>query len=409
VCDGVDNDCDGNADVDATDGIILYTDYDNDGYGDVTSPAYSCQSLAGYSEDGTDCDDTDAASYPGATETCDEADNNCDGAVDEGLAFPFYADVDADGYGDASASIDACAVPTGYVEDDTDCDDGDVTVYPGGTETCDSVDNNCDGAVDEGLLSTFFADGDTDSFGDASTYTYACAAPSGYVEDDTDCDDADATVFPGAVEAQDDQDEDCDEWVDEDFVSAGGLVLTELQVDGALGVQGLQWFEVYNASGAQLSLDGWQVVVTTGGAPSGFFVSPDAGLALAAGDYAVFCQDADALVASAPSVTCDYEYATADNGYADSVWGADQVESLALDSSSGSLRFDLDSATIDDVTWDAGTGWPVATGASLNLEPTLLDATSNDLSASWCAATAAYSTDGLAFGSPGGVNESCSP
>lgn len=84
-----------------------------------------------------DCDDNDPAVHPGATETCDNKDNNCDGQVDEGLS------TDADG--DGHYTPDSCKTPK------DDCNDNDPTIYPGDTELCDSKDNNCNGQVDEGF------------------------------------------------------------------------------------------------------------------------------------------------------------------------------------------------------------------------------------------------------------------
>ena len=100
--------------------------------------------------DGEDCDDGDAAINPAATEVCDEADNDCDGGVDEGVTDTFYQDQDGDGYGDPNDTQEACSAPSGYVSNDDDCDDSDAAIKPGATEVCDGVDNDCDGNVDEG-------------------------------------------------------------------------------------------------------------------------------------------------------------------------------------------------------------------------------------------------------------------
>jgi len=62
-------------------------------------------------------------------------------------------------------SKDACALPTGYVANSTDCNDTRSDVHPGATEFCDTVDNDCDGTVDEGVGLTFYRDADGDTYG----------------------------------------------------------------------------------------------------------------------------------------------------------------------------------------------------------------------------------------------------
>lgn len=64
----------------------------------------------------------------------------------------WYADTDGDNYGDASNTTLACTAPSGYVADNTDCDDAVNTVYPGAAEICDGLDNDCDGDIDENLV-----------------------------------------------------------------------------------------------------------------------------------------------------------------------------------------------------------------------------------------------------------------
>ncbi len=88
------------------------------------------------------------------------------------------------------------------------CDDPCVETQ----ETCDGVDNDCDGQVDEGAVdaSSWFGDHDGDGFGISSDVWISCTAPNGYVANYSDCDDADGTIYPDAGELCDDIDNDCD-------------------------------------------------------------------------------------------------------------------------------------------------------------------------------------------------------
>ncbi|MCH4822251.1 gliding motility-associated C-terminal domain-containing protein [Gramella lutea] len=283
--DGIDQDCDG------SDLLIWYADTDGDGFGDASNSVTSSTKPTGYVADNTDCDDTDEDEFPGQTwyldadgdlygegtstvsctrpvdhfiaseltatsGDCDDTDDtinpgasevpnndideNCDGVK----TYTFYADTDGDGFGDPSVSQVAETVPTGYVADNTDCDDTDEDEFPGQTwyldadgdlygegtskisctrpadhyiaseltatsgdcdDTADminpgasevpdnDIDENCDGVK----TYTFYADTDGDGFGDASVSQIAETAPSGYVADNTDCDDSDEDEFPG--------------------------------------------------------------------------------------------------------------------------------------------------------------------------------------------------------------------
>nr|WP_290427025.1 HYR domain-containing protein [Algoriphagus limi] len=157
----------------------------------------------GFTPNEGDCDDSDETVYPGASELCDGKDNNCDGTIDEGVQTAFYIDADGDGYGDVNAeAVFACAAPEGYVTDNLDCDDTDDTIYPGAPEVCDGKDNNCDGAIDEGLQTAFYIDADGDGYGSENAEPeYFCLAQIGYADNNLDCDDQDPNKNPGAPES----------------------------------------------------------------------------------------------------------------------------------------------------------------------------------------------------------------
>ncbi len=107
--------------------------------------------VAGYVSDSTDCDDTNIAVYPGAVERCNSRDDDCDSLTDEPDAIDantYYADTDADSYGDPATATRACSRPSGYVSDNTDCEPAESTAYPGSPaweHISDGVDQDCDG------------------------------------------------------------------------------------------------------------------------------------------------------------------------------------------------------------------------------------------------------------------------
>ncbi|MBI2559453.1 putative metal-binding motif-containing protein [Candidatus Woesearchaeota archaeon] len=94
---------------------------------------------------------------------------------------------------------------------DVDCNDNDPSVNPNANEVCDSVDNDCNDGVDEGLQFTFYQDSDLDEFGNANAPQNACVQPEGYAGNDDDCDDTDNGINPNAEEiCGDGIDQDCD-------------------------------------------------------------------------------------------------------------------------------------------------------------------------------------------------------
>ncbi len=227
ICDGVDNDCDGVTDGEgAVGGIVLFPDRDDDGYGDPDSPTDTCGPTAGFVGNDFDCDDAAAEVFRGADERCNGIDDDCDDLVDEvGAIDPptWYRDEDEDGFGDSESGIVGCDSPEeGWVTVGGDCDDGDDAIHPEADETCDGIDNDCNDEVDDGLgdvASLWYADRDSDGWGDDDDSVLACAMPDGRVARGGDCDDGAGGVNPEGVEVCNGVDDDCDERVDEGLTS----------------------------------------------------------------------------------------------------------------------------------------------------------------------------------------------
>ncbi len=185
IPDGVDNDCDGDIDEqDPQDDTGLEPqgeDLDGDGYTDL---------------DG-DCEDHNLATYPGAPELFDGADNDCDGSIDEGA---WYVDDDGDGASEL----------------DGDCDDHDASRAPGLPEQGeDGIDHDCDGVADG--VATLDGDGD------------------GWTIGAGDCDDSRPGVHPEAFDGLDGVDGDCDGVTDDDGLAwdgdHDGVTVGELDCD----------------------------------------------------------------------------------------------------------------------------------------------------------------------------------
>ncbi len=257
ACNHVDDNCNGLID----EGVkkTFYRDADGDGYGLSTGDTVQdCVAPAGYAELPGDCNDDDPNIHPGVFDTCGDGidqncdgivdngwgrefcngvDDNCNGLIDEGVTTTFYRDADGDGFGTASDTVQACQRPAGYVELAGDCNDANPNIHPGvfdtcgdgidqncdgavdngwGREICNGVDDNCNGVIDEGVTQTFYRDADGDGYGTNSATVQACTAPPGYVALGGDCNDSNPAVNPGMPEICGNHiDDNCNGVVDE--------------------------------------------------------------------------------------------------------------------------------------------------------------------------------------------------
>lgn len=185
VHDGQDTNCNGRVDEGYVD-VPFYLDFDQDGYGDPQVSQMAKRAPAGYVRNQLDCNDLERTDNPEGTEVVDNRDNDCDGSVDEG-GTRYYPDADGDGYGVTSGFIDSFEPVSGYVENASDCDDNNSEIFPDAQEILDGVDNNCDGASDEGFSQReYYRDVDGDGFGDPASSITDYSAPLGYVIDATD-------------------------------------------------------------------------------------------------------------------------------------------------------------------------------------------------------------------------------
>ena len=262
-----------------------------------------------------DCDDADAAIHPGATEICDTVDNDCDDAIDDAdnsVVENWWApDRDADTFTIENGIIATCEITsleefaeelgadpadladwaqvTQYDSSGQprwDCDDDDANTYPGATEICDGVVNDCDSTsttADDGLaLTDYYVDADLDGFGDeAGTAMQSCdSSMLGYAASNDDCDDGDDAINPAAYEIcdADDVDEDCDGYADDGDPEGDADGLTDWYTDA--------------------DLDGYGTGSVTDS-------SCDGGTGLA--DNADDCDDADASVSTEHDWYYDYD------------------------------------------------------------------------------------------------------
>ena len=237
-CNGIDDDCNGAADdEDAAGCIPYYMDGDADGYGLPGDSHCYCLPKGGWSStNNLDCNDADADVNPGVAEACNGKDDDCDSAVDEEDATGcdnYYKDSDNDDYGAPGVSHCYCD-PTGIWSalNGDDCNDSNSAVNPDANELCNSVDDNCNGAVDEADAdgcTVYYQDADGDTYGNPTASACLCGTSGNYTSvTGTDCDDTDASVNPAGAEVLcNGKDDDCDGGAD------SGVIYEETFDDGS--------------------------------------------------------------------------------------------------------------------------------------------------------------------------------
>jgi len=237
-CDGKDTNCNSiTDDLNATGCQTWYMDFDNDTYGLTSDSKCSCGATGLYKvQQKGDCDDHKAAVSPGAKEICDGVDNDCNSItdVDSPDAKTYYLDTDNDSWGAATAKT-LCFPQGAYkVLLTGDCDDSNPIVHPNQQESCNNIDDDCNGVTDEQDASgciKYYVDADVDGHGNQNISACLCKPNATYLTaTPDDCDDNQPKSYPGKKEVCDGIDNNCDTFVDEE--DAGGCVPYYVDGDG---------------------------------------------------------------------------------------------------------------------------------------------------------------------------------
>ena len=250
ICDGLDNNCDGEVDegfldID-TDGLANCVDEDDDGDG-VEDEEDNCPDVPNPDQTDTDkdgmgdaCDnDDDGDGIPDDQDVCQLVPNpdpkDSDG---DGIPDACDDDVDGDGVPDSEDNCPLVPNPDQLDTDDdgmgnecdgdddndgegdgTDCAPLDPEISHIHTEKCDDVDNNCNGIINEAGAEgcvPYYLDVDSDGYGDALFGMCLCGPQDLYITtEDGDCEPFIAAVNPGAEEKCNDIDDNCNGEVDE--------------------------------------------------------------------------------------------------------------------------------------------------------------------------------------------------
>ncbi len=150
------------------------------------------------------------------------------------MPIAYYADSDADTFGNPSNTLSACSPPVGYVTNLLDCNDSNASVNINAIEICNTLDDDCDGLINEGLtVVTYYLDGDTDGFGNPNISQNSCTPLAGYVTNNTDCNDSNAQVRPSATEICNLIDDNCNGQINEGLVFINYFIDTDLDGFGA--------------------------------------------------------------------------------------------------------------------------------------------------------------------------------
>jgi N-acetylmuramoyl-L-alanine amidase len=256
VCNGRDDDCDGEVDEEGTGCKWFFPDQDGDGFGTAGAACLCGPVPPMTAASGGDCDDGNPTVHPGTVEVCNGFDDDCDGTSDaEGSegCVPLFADGDGDGYGTGDSRCLCDLLPPWTTQKAGDCDDAVKAVHPGAKDGCNGRDDDCDGTTDEDKgtevetcngvdddcddqtdpegsdgCTLFFEDGDKDGYGIGAAKCL-CAGTGGFTAGKPgDCDDANPAIHPDAKESCNGKDDDCNGVADPE--GSGGC--TSFYADG---------------------------------------------------------------------------------------------------------------------------------------------------------------------------------